>query len=74
MRCNCCDKELDDSEATAKFVETDGSKPHRYVEMCSECRSFLPREVRYVSRPIREKYEEDIRHPTMDFGDTDEDE
>lgn len=58
MRCNCCDKELSDSEATAKFVEKDGSKPHRYVEMCHECRGFLPPDIKIVSRPVREVFEE----------------
>jgi hypothetical protein len=50
MRCSCCDKELTDAEATAKFVEKDGTKPTRYVEMCAKCRSFLPPDVRYVVR------------------------
>jgi len=50
MRCECCDKELSPAEDSAMFVEPDGAKPHRRVGMCSECRSFLPREVNYVQR------------------------
>jgi hypothetical protein len=49
IRCECCDKELNDSEATAKFVGTAGA-PARYVGMCKKCRSFLPPDVRYSVR------------------------
>lgn len=47
-RCECCDKILNDSEATARFVGEDA--PIRYVGMCSKCRSFLPSCVQYTVR------------------------
>lgn len=50
MHCQCCDKLLTESEATAKFVEKDGSKPHRFVEMCNECLSFMPPDIQVVRR------------------------
>jgi hypothetical protein len=46
MRCDCCDADLNDSEATAKFAESGN-----YVNMCTECRSFLPRDIRILLRP-----------------------
>lgn len=58
MRCSCCDKELTPSESTAKYVEADGSKPHRYVDMCTECRGFLHPETKFVSKPVRDIYTE----------------
>lgn len=52
MRCSCCDVELSPAEETAKFIEADPNvKPHRFVDMCRKCRSFLPPSVKYVSRP-----------------------
>lgn len=48
MRCECCDRLLTDGEASAKFVEKDGSKPSRFVNMCRTCRSFLPPTIQYV--------------------------
>lgn len=75
MRCSCCDKELNDSEATAKYVEKDGSKPHRYVDMCAECRGFLHPDIKYVSRPVRStESEPDEADPfdLRDYGEDDE--
>lgn len=40
MRCSCCDEELTDVDSTAKF--SDG----RFVDMCRECRGFLPSDVK----------------------------
>lgn len=75
MRCECCDAELSDSEATAKFLETDGSKPSRYVGMCSKCRGFLPPNVRYVVRhdlkSTDKKNEAELYDP-FDLGDMDD--
>ena len=65
MRCSCCDKELSDSEATAKIVETDGSKPHRYADMCNECLGDMPFKV--VRRPVREVYEEPEQYNPFDL-------
>ena len=58
MRCECCDAELSDAEATAKFAESDGSKPYRYVGMCKECRGFLPKNVVIITRPDLENRKE----------------
>jgi hypothetical protein len=75
MRCECCDKELNDSEATAKYVGTVGA-PARYVGMCKKCRSFLPPDVRYTVRrdlPTDGKQgdESDVSDP-FDLGDMDD--
>lgn len=59
MRCECCDAELSDSEISAKFVEKDGSKPTRFVNMCTECRGFLPPDIGIVSRPPTRKQKDD---------------
>jgi hypothetical protein len=50
MRCECCDRVLSDLEATAKFVDEDGGAPTRFVNMCTKCQSFLPKEVRIITR------------------------
>lgn len=57
MRCSCCDRPLSDSEATAKFVENDGSKPHRFVDMCQRCikEAFAGMDVRIVTRSDLDK-------------------
>lgn len=77
MRCECCDKELTPAEDSAMFKEPDGTKPHRRVSMCSECRSFLPREVSYVQkRDATPQYTEprifDDRFDPTEYGDDDE--
>lgn len=69
MRCSCCDKELTDSEATAKYVEADGSKPHRFVDMCSECLGYMPSNVRVVRRPQADKREEYDPYDPYHLGD-----
>lgn len=66
MHCNCCDKLLNDAEATAKFVDEDGTAT-RYVEMCKKCRSFLPPDVRYVLR--KDLREEEYTEDLYDFDD-----
>jgi uncharacterized protein with PIN domain len=76
MRCECCDKELNDSEATAKFVGPPESKLVRYVGMCKKCRSYLPPEVRYTIRrdlpaDSREDAESKLYDP-FDLGDMDD--
>lgn len=76
MRCDCCDRELNDSEATAKFVEPDGSKPTRYVGMCKECQSFMPPEIKIVSKPTKKgrNEEPELRdyYDLEDYSDDDE--
>jgi hypothetical protein len=56
MRCDCCDAELNDEEATAKFTESGN-----YVQMCKGCRKFLPRNIKITVRtdlePNKEKDE-----------------
>lgn len=46
MRCECCDRPLNDSEATAKFVESG-----TYVNMCKSCRNTLPSDIAIRLRP-----------------------
>lgn len=59
MHCNCCDKLLDNEESTARFV-TERGEPLRYVEMCRGCRSFLPPEVRIITRQVFDESQDDV--------------
>lgn len=71
MRCDCCDKLLDEVEATAKFAEKDGSKPTRFVNMCRTCQGFLPLDVRVVNRPDLER--EEVSEDYFDYEGFDDD-
>jgi hypothetical protein len=53
MHCDCCDRLLTDSEATAKF------ESGAYVNMCTKCSSFLPKELRILTRSDLEEEEDD---------------
>lgn len=66
MRCECCDAELSDSEATAKFKDAPGAAA-RYVNLCGVCRGFLPPEVGIITRRDLEPH----KRERMDFGDED---
>jgi hypothetical protein len=55
VRCNCCNKILEDVEATAKFV---GSG--EYAEMCRTCIKTLPPEVKVKFRSDFVDDEEDF--------------
>lgn len=50
MRCTCCNKQLSDVDATAKFAASGA-----YVDMCQECRGFLPYDLDVKLRPDLEK-------------------
>jgi hypothetical protein len=50
MRCECCNKQLSDKEATARFAPTEENEPIRYVGMCTECQGFLPPTVKILTR------------------------
>lgn len=50
MRCDCCDAELNDSESTARFKESGN-----YVNMCADCRGFLPKNIKVITRPDLER-------------------
>jgi hypothetical protein len=66
MRCDCCDKILSDKEATARFVDDDGTAT-RYVNMCTRCQGFLPSETRIITRPdLDNTVEEDYDAPYTD--------
>lgn len=58
MRCECCDAELSDVDATARFTESGN-----FVGMCKACRRFLPKNIGVTVRtdlePVKEKYPED---------------
>lgn len=71
MRCECCDRILSDSEATAKFVETDGTRPHRFVGMCRKCQreAFGGTNVRVVVRSDLET--EDTPPDDLELGEYD---
>ena len=73
MRCECCDRELSDSEATARFLDMDGTKSDRYVGMCTKCRGFLPPEVKYTVRRDLESNKEDHElNDPFDLGEYDD--
>jgi hypothetical protein len=69
IRCSCCDRILSDAEATAKFVEPDGSKPTRFVEMCTKCQGYLPPSVRVVTRSDLEETGKDVDF-FFDYGES----
>lgn len=73
MRCECCDKELNDSEATAKFA---GPGPARYVGMCKKCRGFLHPDTKYTIRrdlPTDDQADSpDVLYDPFDLGDMDD--
>ena len=78
MHCSCCDKLLDNEESTARFV-TERNEPLRYVEMCRTCRSFLPPEVRIITRnnfgddvDVVDEYFENESEENYGFDDHDE--
>jgi hypothetical protein len=50
MHCECCDKLLSDKEATARFAPEKPEDRPRYVMMCGECQSFLPKSVKILTR------------------------
>jgi ribosome-binding protein aMBF1 (putative translation factor) len=52
MRCECCDKELNNEETTAKFAESGA-----YVGMCKKCQAFLPKGLKITTRSDLERYE-----------------
>lgn len=64
MHCDCCDKLLEDAEASARFVESGN-----YVNMCSECRSWLPKELKWQTRADLER--KDLEEEDADFKDPD---
>lgn len=71
MRCVCCDRELTDAEATAKFVESGA-----YTEMCRTCIGFLPKGIKVHTRSDlerKEKEQEDADfYDPFDLGDMDD--
>jgi hypothetical protein len=60
MHCDCCDKLLTDSEATAKFESGE------YVSMCTKCREYLPKELKVFTRSDLED-QEDEKEGWFDF-------
>lgn len=75
MRCECCDKQLSDLEATAKFVNENAGGPNRYTNMCNGCLKFLPPEVRIITRnDLPEELIEDEEIEEGDFDDEEESE
>jgi len=54
MRCDCCNKLLTDSEATAKFAES-----KTYVSMCTKCRQFIPKDIPLILREDFSETEDD---------------
>lgn len=50
MRCECCNKNLSDKEATARYAPTSKDETPRYVNMCTECQGFLPPSVKILTR------------------------
>ena len=50
MRCECCDKQLSDKEATARYAPENPTDAPRYVGMCKTCQGFLPPGVKILTR------------------------
>lgn len=76
MRCECCDNPLSDVDATAKFVDKDGSTT-RFVNMCKKCRGFLPPDVKIRTRHDLETTTSDdpyVDDSIYNFGEYDGDE
>ncbi len=79
MRCDCCDKLLNDSEATAKFTDSGN-----YVNMCSKCRGHLPKDLKITLRkdfetqelidPYVEEADHDYQEPIHYLGFDEEEE
>jgi len=68
MRCDCCDKILNGFEATRKYKESG-----EYVNMCNSCTSWLPPEVKLVSRSDLQPYEQvEDSDQFMEFPDDEE--
>jgi hypothetical protein len=65
VRCECCDKLLKDSEATARFV-TAPSEPVRYVGMCATCQGFLPPEVKILTSSYEHDDNDDFEKEYFD--------
>ena len=57
MHCDACDKFLTPEEATAKFAESGA-----YVCLCKKCRSFLPKELKIITREASSFDEEDRQY------------
>lgn len=69
MRCSCCDRLLNDSESTAKFVNSGN-----YVDMCKKCTDTLPEDIEISRRrdlDPRETMDDDYSDP-FDLGDNDD--
>jgi hypothetical protein len=66
MRCTCCNKLLTEAEATAKFVDSGN-----YVDMCSGCREYLPKDLMISIRKDLETTEsyEDTEPSVDDYWD-----
>lgn len=52
MRCVACNKPLSDLDTSRKFADS-----QRYVDMCSECSSWLPPDLNTTVDPILEQEE-----------------
>lgn len=66
MRCECCDRLLDDVEATARFAESG-----EFVNMCTKCRGWLPKELKIILRNDlikREQEDDDSINELKDFN------
>ena len=48
MRCQCCNKNLSDFEATRKFKREDKSVV--FADMCNNCASTIEEDVKFVGR------------------------
>jgi hypothetical protein len=72
MRCEACDRLLNDSEATAKFAESG-----TYVGLCRKDRGFLPKSIKIILRPDLDQYESvsdyDMDADAMDNREEDDD-
>jgi hypothetical protein len=65
MRCECCNRQLDDVEATARFAESGN-----FVGMCTKCRKFLPKNIPVILRTdlLRKEKDDDDEEQLNDFN------
>lgn len=63
MHCDCCDQLLSEAEATARFVESGN-----FVNMCAECRSYLPKDLQWRTRRDLERKEREAEDSDLNYN------
>lgn len=63
MHCDCCDQILTEAEQSARFIESG-----EFVNMCTECRSTLPEDIRWRTRKDLERKEREGEDADSDYN------